>query len=87
MAYLGSINVSQSEHANTLTAITGLPVSVTYTHIVRSTFAVAIASIGALTIDDGSVSSKDGCYQNRFLKHDTVFSLIQLTIMNSFTAI
>lgn len=62
MSYLGSINVSQTEHANTLTAITGLPVSVTYTHIVRSTFSMAIASIGAFTVDDGSVSSKADCY-------------------------
>ena len=44
--------MSQSVHANSLTAIVGLPIAIANAHIVGGTFAVAITSIGTLSIND-----------------------------------
>jgi hypothetical protein len=48
--YLRCVDVGEAKHANTLTAVTGLPVSVAKAHIISIASTVAVARVSALGV-------------------------------------
>jgi hypothetical protein len=63
--------VGQAKKAGAFTAVIRLPVSVADTHIVRGALSVAIATVGALSINDAREGGQRGQYQHK-LKHSQI---------------